>query len=65
MFSEATAPPAEARKVAVETSSAAVPPKADLAVDLFGMLSVDDGPCQNSSENATIDDSAWADFQSE
>lgn len=47
MKSEATAPAAQA----------------DMAVDLFDMLSVHDGPSQNSSENASNDDSDWAVFQ--
>eukprot|EP00262_Sarcandra_glabra_P021672 TRINITY_DN927_c0_g2_i1.p1 TRINITY_DN927_c0_g2~~TRINITY_DN927_c0_g2_i1.p1 ORF type:complete len:466 (-),score=97.82 TRINITY_DN927_c0_g2_i1:393-1790(-) len=39
------------------------PPKVDVATDLFNMLSVE-GQSENGSETSSIDDNAWAGFQS-
>ncbi|XP_077254053.1 ADP-ribosylation factor GTPase-activating protein AGD5-like [Tasmannia lanceolata] len=39
------------------------PPKVDFATDLFNMLSME-GPSENGSESSSIDDNAWAGFQS-
>ncbi|KAL8171964.1 hypothetical protein V2J09_023768 [Rumex salicifolius] len=55
------APQAETIKV-VETP-VVLPPKPNLAEDLFNMLSMDDGPSESSTETAANDD-AWAGFQS-
>lgn len=38
------------------------PPKVDVAIDLFNMLSMD-GPEENGSEVASADDNLWAGFQ--
>ncbi|XXG71371.1 hypothetical protein AAC387_Pa07g0642 [Persea americana] len=39
------------------------PPTVDFATDLFNMLSVD-GSSENASESSSLDDNAWAGFQS-
>eukprot|EP00262_Sarcandra_glabra_P021668 TRINITY_DN927_c0_g1_i1.p1 TRINITY_DN927_c0_g1~~TRINITY_DN927_c0_g1_i1.p1 ORF type:complete len:468 (-),score=89.47 TRINITY_DN927_c0_g1_i1:299-1702(-) len=39
------------------------PSKVDFATDLFNMLSMD-GPSENGSETSSLDDHAWAGFQS-
>ncbi|XWS11099.1 hypothetical protein CRYUN_Cryun38cG0054600 [Craigia yunnanensis] len=56
--------PAEASKLSVETASIVMPPKFDYATDLFNILSMDDGPSENGSGEASTDDNNWAGFQS-
>ena len=55
--------PAEATKLYVETAPVVIPPKFDYATDLFNMLSMDDGPSENGSGEASTDDNNWAGFQ--
>ncbi|VVA29607.1 PREDICTED: probable ADP-ribosylation factor [Prunus dulcis] len=55
--------PAAATKQVVDTAPPA-PPKVDYAIDLFNMLSVDDGPSENGSDAASAEDNDWAGFQS-
>lgn len=54
--------PAAATKQVVDTAPPA-PPKVDYAIDLFNMLSVDDGPSENGSDAASAEDNDWAGFQ--
>ncbi|KAH0986751.1 hypothetical protein GBA52_013928 [Prunus armeniaca] len=60
---EPAVPPATATKQVVDTAPPA-PPKVDYAIDLFNMLSVDDGPSENGSDAASAEDNDWAGFQS-
>ncbi|KAH7544213.1 hypothetical protein ACOSQ2_030988 [Xanthoceras sorbifolium] len=60
---ESTVAPAEARKQAADANPVVSPPKVDIALDLFNMLSMD-SPKENGAEAASADDNIWAGFQS-
>ncbi|XP_042517799.1 ADP-ribosylation factor GTPase-activating protein AGD5-like isoform X2 [Macadamia integrifolia] len=60
---EPVVPKSESTMQAAYATAVASPPKVDYAIDLFNMLSMD-GPTENGTDKSSVDDNAWAGFQS-
>ncbi|XP_042506730.1 ADP-ribosylation factor GTPase-activating protein AGD5-like [Macadamia integrifolia] len=60
---EPVVPQSESTTQAANATAVVSPPKVDYATDLFNMLSMD-GPNENGRGTSSVDDNAWAGFQS-